>query len=200
MSDSTSPARGRKRSEQTRLAILTAAYELTAKVGYAELTIEGVAARAGAGKQTVYRWWPTKADVLLEALTLKADMRVSTSDQGSFERELRVFLQDSAALMSFPGVVPALRSLMSEAQRDPDFRQRFHDGFLAKRRAALMTLIERAAERGDHPAGMSAAFAADIVFGLIWYRILATDRLLGDDDITAIEDLLNHCFGRSEGA
>ncbi len=190
MSSTTAPARGRRRSEQTRLAILTAAYELTTEVGYPDLTIEGIAARAGAGKQTVYRWWLTKADVLLEALALKADLKVSTADQGSFETELDCFLHDSAALMAFPGVVPVLRSLMAEAQRDPDFRRRFHDGFLTKRRAALETIVERAAARGDKPDLLTATIVADVVFGLIWYRILATERLLDEDDIAAIHDLL----------
>jgi AcrR family transcriptional regulator len=59
---------GRKRSQESRLAILTAAFELTAELGYAGLTIEGIAARSGTGKQTIYRWWPSKADVLLDAL------------------------------------------------------------------------------------------------------------------------------------
>lgn len=190
MSSTTAPARGRRRSEQTRLAILTAAYELTNEVGYPDLTIEGIAARAGAGKQTVYRWWLTKADVLLEALALKADLKVSTADQGSFETELDCFLHDSAALMAFPGVVAVLRSLMAEAQRDPDFRRRFHDGFLTKRRAALETIVERAAARGDKPDLLTATIVADVVFGLIWYRILATERLLDEDDIAAIHDLL----------
>ncbi|MFI9778586.1 TetR/AcrR family transcriptional regulator [Streptomyces sp. NPDC051956] len=191
MTGATTPARGRKRSEQTRLAILTASYELTTEVGFPDLTIEGIAARAGAGKQTVYRWWPTKADVLLEALALKADLKVSTADQGSFDAELDAFLRDSAALMAFPGVVPVLRSLMAEAQRDADFRRRFQDGFLIKRRAALETIVDRAAARGDKPAHLTAAFTADLVFGLIWYRVLATEILLGQDDITAIRRLLN---------
>ncbi|MGW2380135.1 TetR/AcrR family transcriptional regulator [Streptomyces sp. NPDC001658] len=191
MTGATTPTRGRKRSEQTRLAILTAAYELTTEVGFPDLTIEGIAARAGAGKQTVYRWWPTKADVLLEALALKADLKVSIADQGSFDTELDTFLRDSAALMAFPGVVPVLRSLMAEAQRDADFRHRFQDGFLTKRRAALETVVERAAARGDKPVHLTAAFAADLVFGLIWYRVLATERLLDQDDITAVRRLLN---------
>jgi AcrR family transcriptional regulator len=199
MPDTTTPPRGRRRSEQTRLAILTAAYELTVEVGYAELTIEGIAARAGSGKQTVYRWWPTKADTLLEALALKADLEVSTADQGSFRKELRAFMKDSARLMAFPGVVSVLRSLMGEAQRDPDFRRRFQDGFLAKRRAVVETLVERASARGDKPAYLTTALAADVIFGLIWYRVLATDNLLTDCDITGIERLLTQP-GASDGA
>lgn len=191
MTSSRTSSRGRKRSEQTRLAILTAAYELTTEVGYQDLTIEGIAARAGAGKQTVYRWWSTKADVLLEALALKADLKVSVADQGSFAADLGVFLRDSAVLLEHPGVVPVLRSLMSEAQRDPDFRRRFQEGFLRKRRAAMETLVARASERGDKPGHLSADLSADLVFGLIWYRVLATEPVLTDHDVAAIQRLLS---------
>lgn len=190
MNDGEPQARGRRRSDHTRRAILAAAYELTVEVGYAELTIEGIAARAGAGKQTLYRWWPSKADVLLEALSSKADLTVSTADRGSFRDDLRGFLRDSADLLAVPGVVPVLRSLMAEAQRDEEFRRRFHDGFLFKRRSALRTLVDRAADRGDQPTEASADLVADLTFGLIWYRILATDRVLDDADLADLERLL----------
>ncbi|TDP97363.1 TetR/AcrR family transcriptional regulator [Labedaea rhizosphaerae] len=183
--------RGRKRSEQTRLAILTAAYELTTEVGYQDLTIEGIAARAGSGKQTVYRWWSTKADVLLEALALKADLSVTTADQGSFADDVGAFLRDSAVLLARPGVVAVLRSLMSEAQRDQDFRDRFQREFLHKRRGAIDVLVTRAARRGDKPAFLSADLCADLIFGLIWYRVLATEPKLTDQDIAALQRLLS---------
>ena len=70
---------GRPRSEASRQATLMAALELAAEIGYGRLTIEGIAARAGVGKQTIYRWWPSKADILLEAGAAKAGLRVPTS-------------------------------------------------------------------------------------------------------------------------
>ena len=183
-------ARGRKRSEQTRIAILTAAYELTSEVGYQDLTIEGIAARAGSGKQTVYRWWSTKADVLLEALALKADLSVTTADQGSFAADLGAFLRDSAVLLAHSSVVTVLRLLMSEAQRDQEFRERFQREFLHKRRGAIDILVSRAARRGDKPAHLSADLCADLIFGLIWYRVLATEPVITDQDIEALQRLL----------
>jgi AcrR family transcriptional regulator len=190
MTSLTRTASGRRRNEEARLAILTAAYELITEVGYQDLTIEGIAARAGSGKQTVYRWWPTKADILLEALALKADLKIATADQGSFAAELGTFLNDSATLMRFPGVVPVLRSVMAEAQRDSDFRSRFQEGFLNKRRAALETILDRAEARGDRPTHLTAELTADLVFGLIWYRVLATERLLEAADVAAVQHLL----------
>src|ERR671934_2916213 len=83
---------GRKRSEESRQAILAAAAELTSEVGFAGLTIEGIAARSGTGKQTIYRWWPSKADVLLEALAEKADLHIPIPDEGSYAADLHGFL------------------------------------------------------------------------------------------------------------
>lgn len=187
----TEPARrGPKRSEQSRLAILTAAFELTQEVGYRGLTIEGIATRAGVGKQTVYRWWPTKADVLLEAGALKADLRVSTADHGSYRNDLEHFLRDSFTLAAFPGLVGLLRSLMAEAQLDPDFASRFRDGFLNRRRSALAEVLDRARERGDAPDKLPADLLADVVFGVIWYRLLATERPLDAGDVTPLLELL----------
>ncbi|MDF0529064.1 TetR/AcrR family transcriptional regulator [Tsukamurella sp. 8F] len=191
MTDSPTETRGRKRSEQTRLAILAAAYELTRDVGYQALTIEGIAARAGSGKQTVYRWWPSKVDVLLEALTLEADLTVSVADHGSLRADIEAFLRDSAELLVRPGVAEVLRSLMSEAQQDPDFRLRFQEGFLCKRRAAFESLTTRAAERGDWPTHLDGAFAADLVFGLIWYRVLAAEPEITEQDIATFQRLLS---------
>ena len=181
---------GRKRSEQSRLAILTAAYELVGEIGYARLTIEGIAARAGTGKQTIYRWWPSKADVVLDALATKADLHIPIPDEGSYAADLREFLLASFALGSQATLIGILRALMAEAQIDPEFWQRFRDGFLQRRRDALGVITGRAQARGDLPPGLSPGTVADIVFGVIWYRVLATRELpdsgLASELVTAL--------------
>ncbi|PUB21570.1 TetR family transcriptional regulator [Promicromonospora sp. AC04] len=182
--------RGRKRSEEGRIAILTAAYEQVAEVGYHALTIEGIAARAGSSKRTVYRWWSHKADVLLEALSVKAELRISTTDHGSWAADLSAFLRDSYELGRVPGVAPVLRALMAEAQIDPGFGQRFREGFLARRRAALATLTDRAARRGDLPP-IDPGLIADLVFGTIWYWLLARDEIPADAPTDALTALLS---------
>jgi AcrR family transcriptional regulator len=170
---------GRRRSEQSRLAILTAAYELVGDIGYARLTIEGIAARAGTGKQTIYRWWPSKADVVLDALATKADLYVPIPDEGSYAADLRAFLLASFALGNQYQLIGILRALMAQAQVDPEFWQRFRDTFLQRRRDALAVITGRAQARGDLPPTASPGTVADIVFGAIWYRILATREPLG---------------------
>jgi AcrR family transcriptional regulator len=181
--------RGRRRSETSRAAILAAAVELVGEVGYAGLTIEGIAARSGAGKQTIYRWWPSKADVLLDALATKADVHVPVPDEGSYAADLRAFLVASLKLGRDRRVADVLRALMTHAQLDQDFRVRFRRSFLQRRRDALGVILERAQVRGELPPGASPGTVADIVFGVIWYRTLATREPLDDhlaDELVAI--------------
>src|SRR3984957_20867579 len=100
---------GRKRSEESRLAILAAAWDLVGEAGFGALTIEGIAARSGTGKQTVYRWWPSKADVLLEALASRADLDIPGTDQGSYAADLLAFLTASLRMGRDPRGSASLR-------------------------------------------------------------------------------------------
>jgi AcrR family transcriptional regulator len=183
---------GRPRSQSSREAILTAALELVAEIGYAGLTIDGIANRAGVGKQTIYRWWPSKADVLLEAGAALADVRVPLQDRGSYESDLRAFLKASYRIVNQPQMADLLRALMAEAQINPDFGDRFRSAFLERRREALAVITDRARGRGDLPIRPGPGTVADIIFGTIWYRVLATrqpfDARLVDDLITVLAE------------
>jgi AcrR family transcriptional regulator len=187
--DGTGPVRrrtGRPRSQDSRDAILLAATEIVVEQGYAAASIEKIAQRAGVGKQTIYRGWPSKGDVLLEALARKADLYIPVPDEGSWAADLRSLLDDSFALARrAPQIEGLLRALMVEAQLDPVFGERFRTEFLQRRRAVVATLVERAAQRGDLPPAVTAELAADVIYGVIWYRLLAVpgpfdDRLAGD--------------------
>ncbi len=181
---------GRPRSEAARRAILVAALELVAETGYGGLTIEGIAARAGVGKQTIYRWWPSRADVLLEAGAAKADLLVPVADQGSYAADLRVFLGASYRLANHPQLAELLRALMAEAQIDAAFAGRFRVGFLERRRDALAIITDRARQRGDLPDRPAPGTVADIVFGTLWYRILVTHQPLDPQLVNDLVEVL----------
>jgi len=183
------PRRGRRRSEDSRQAILTAATEILRDSGYAGLSIEQIAQRSGTSKQTIYRWWPSKADVVMEALAAKADLRVQLPDLGSLAADLRAVLQSSFSLARAPEVSDLLRVLMAEAQLDPAFAERFRSDFLVRRRRALAHVLARAGARGELAAGLSVDTASDVVFGVLWYRILAIPGPLDDaltDELVAL--------------
>src|SRR6202035_3257197 len=137
-----------------------AALELAADVGYGRLTIEGIAARAGVGKQTIYRWWPSKADVLLEAGAAKGGPYLPVTHHWSYRGDLRAFLEASYALGNLPQLADVLRALMAEAQLDREFGERFRVSFLQRRRDALGVITSRARERGDLPCRPDPAIVA----------------------------------------
>jgi AcrR family transcriptional regulator len=191
--DPQAPRRGRRRSEESRAAILAAALDLVTEAGFAALTVEGIAARAGTGKQTIYRWWPTKADVLAEALASRAALDVTVADHGSYAADLRAFLTDTFRLGREAWIAETLRALMAQAQLDPAFGERFRASFTGARRDALHAVVDRAAARGDlPPRPASPGTVPDLVFGVLWYRILVTHGPLDD---ALVEDLVGVLAG-----
>ena len=109
-----------RRSERARTAILTAALDEVAEVGYAKLCIEGIAARAGVGKQTIYRWWPSKGAVVFDAvLGLGRAAESSLPDTGDLEADLKSALRATVAELNDPRVAPALRALRTAITHDP---------------------------------------------------------------------------------
>ncbi len=141
--------------------------------GYKRLTIEGIAARAGVGKQTIYRWWPSKAALVMEAYISAADERVPPPDTGSLQGDLEailipVFAQNAAYDQ---GTAMANKGMMAEAQLD----RAFHATYLALHRAwwePLREALERGKARGEIRADADTAALIDMMLGASWYRVL----------------------------
>jgi len=163
--------RGRPRSETARKAVLRAALRLVAAHGYRALTIEGIAAAAGVGKQTIYRWWPSKAAVVLTALAEYADADIPVPDSGDGCDNLARFLGATFAAMR-AGYAPILRALMAEAQFDATFAVEFRERLIDRRRAAMRMLLARAQARGELAAAADLEVLLDFAFGAMWYRLL----------------------------
>ena len=158
----------RPRSESARAAVLGAVTALVAEDGYGRLSMEAIARRAGVSKQTVYRWWPTKAAVVLEALNEGAQVIApADGDAREFLRRTVRGAHRNRALLA---------GLMAEAQLDDAFARSFRDDFLARRRAVLRELLEPDPE---------AEQLAELVFARLWYRLLARsgplDRRFADE-------------------
>src|SRR5687768_7729574 len=111
-----------RRSERSRRAIYEAALGLVGEIGYPKTTVEGIAARAGVGKQTIYRWWPSKAAVLLEAFLDMADQAAEAAgpggyeipDTGDLEADLRTVLRATVDEMNTPVYDAPARALAAE--------------------------------------------------------------------------------------
>jgi AcrR family transcriptional regulator len=138
---------GRRRSEKSHEAILKAALTLLNEKGYGAVTIEGIAAQAGVGKQTIYRWWPSKAAVILEAFTTCAESRVAVPNHGDLQTDLANFLETVFETI-MRETAPILRALMSEALLDSEFAVALRDIFIARRRQVLLEILQRGVARG----------------------------------------------------
>lgn len=178
---------GRPRSEQTRRAILAASIAELQERGYAALTIEGIAARAGAGKQTIYRWWASKADVVLDAMLDVAETRIVVPDEGSLNADLSAFL---VATFRERGQRPVLVGLMAQALLDPAFATAFRDRFLFARRDALRGVLRRAVQRGEIDNAVDLELVIDVVYGVLWYRLLLDHAPLSEEAARELASLL----------
>lgn len=166
-----SAARGRPRSPQTEKHLLSAAYEQLEKQGYAAFSMEAVARRAGASKATLYRRWASSAELLLDALASQTAATIPLPNTGKLESDLKQLLLASFKRLN-TRTAELLRSLMAEAQVDESFKTKFRDTFIFSRRAGMRSLLEAAVNRGELPTDLDREFIIDILYGVIWYRLL----------------------------
>ena len=165
------PSRGRPRSEHSHEAILSAVLALLEKEGYQGITIEGVAREAGVGKQTIYRWWRCRAELVLEAYANHAASKVPVPDKGSLQADLEIFL--STAFHRLTNVTGSImRGLMADAVLDPEFGNILRDVFLMRRRHALKEILEKGVARGELRFDVDTEVMIDLLSGPMWYRLL----------------------------
>ena len=168
----TPPKRGRPRSGRTEKAILRAASELVASSGLADMTIEGVADRAGVGKASIYRRWPSKGALAFDAVVDTILSTQPTPDTGSFEGDLlqvaRTWIGGARGRRGGRTVA----GLIAEVQSDPDLAAAWRERFVSRIRRERRPIVERAIERGEIPAGSDPEVIMDLFYGPLYHRYL----------------------------
>ena len=158
------------RVERSRRLILSAALEVMAEVGYGGLTVEGVAARAGVGKSTIYRHWCGKLELVEDAVrTLRAPLAVPA--QGSVRERVTGLLADLAENMADSTWSACLPAIIDAAERDPEVLD-IHRRVARERRQVLVDLLERGVEAGELAASTDAGLLAECLIGPIIVRRL----------------------------
>ncbi|MDF0530064.1 TetR/AcrR family transcriptional regulator [Tsukamurella sp. 8F] len=180
---------GRPRSDEVRRTILAAATALVIEGGYGAATMQAIARRAGASKQTVYRWWPSPGAIVLEALVDGAAVIAPPEESGDLEHDMPAFVRRT--VLGVRGkVARLLAAVMAEAQRDPVFASTLREGFLAHRRNMLAAMLAAARDRGEIRGDVDVALVSEVVFGTLWYRLLAAsgpiDESFADDMIGVV--------------
>ena len=163
-----------RRNEQARLAVLHAADDLLAERGFAGLTIEGIAARAGVAKQTIYRWWPSKVEVLLDTLIEDSQQELIVPDTGSAITDARQYLRRLAAFITDDPAGKVLLALIGEAQHDAAMASVFHTLYLDPRRRSERAMLARGVASGELPPDLDLDRALDALLGPVFYRALVT--------------------------
>lgn len=185
--------RGPRRREASRRAILTAAFALVGEIGYAGLTIEGIAARAGVGKQTIYRWWPSKGAVLFDAflaLSEDADGDPALPDTGDLEADLKLVLRATVAELVDPRFDRPMRALTAAMLDDPALAAQYEQRLEAPMTAIKRARLARARDVGQLPADVDLDLAVDLLWSPLQARWLAHGELTPEFADAVVETAL----------
>jgi AcrR family transcriptional regulator len=163
-----------RRNEQARIAVLHAADDLLAERGFTGVTIEGIAARAGVAKQTIYRWWPSKVEVLLDTLIEDSQESLALPETGSAIEDARQYLRRLAAFITGDPAGQVLLALIGEAQHDRAMAAAFHARYLDPRRRLEQAMLARGVASGELPPDLDIDQALDALAGPVFYRALVT--------------------------
>ena len=164
-----------RRSERARQAIIEAAMDLCREQGLARTTIEEIAKRAGVGKQTIYRWWPSKAAVVEDGVNEMAGTATDFPDTGDLLADLRTQMLGVASILASPRFAPYL-SLIGAAQDDPELARTFLDGLVKPRVGAARDRLRLAQERGQLRADADLDDVVELLYGPLYYRALLRTR------------------------
>jgi AcrR family transcriptional regulator len=179
--------RGRPRSVKAENAVLEAAAELLLDQGLAAVSMDAIAARAGVSKATIYRWWPTKETLALDALFHDWE-GVPAVDTGSLRGDLLKLLRPWVRLAAARPYGRVIAALLTEAQTDLAFASEYRARFVKPRRDQGRTIFRRAIERGELPAGTKIEVALDLLYGPIYHRLLHGHAPLNDRFVRDVID------------
>lgn len=184
---------GRPRSEKARQAILESTLNLLRDAGFANFSVEAVASHANVGKATVYRWWPNKAALIVDAFSASADEELRYPDTGSVVRDMKTQMGHLVEIfLSARGKIVA--NLIGAGQADSELTRAFRDRFLSPRREEAYATLRRGIERGELPRDANLDLVLDSLYGPIYMRFLIGHRELSRDFSDQLCESVMRCY------
>jgi AcrR family transcriptional regulator len=177
----------RRRGETLERAIYDAVFDQLQAVGYVGLTMEGVAAGAHTGKAALYRRWPRKEDLVVDALEHALPSPADLPDHGDVRDNLLDLLRRMAAMLNSPTGC-ALQCLMAEIDRDHPFARLLHQRVKEPRKQMFLTLLRRGADRGQVRPEAASPLVAEVGPALVMQRFLAEGPPVPDDYVVSVVD------------
>lgn len=176
---------GRPRSEAARRAILRSTLRLLRSAGFHELSIEAIAAEANVGKATVYRWWPNKGALVVDAFSSSVRKRLLYPDTGSVYTDMSLQMSHLVELFrSKRGQIAA--ALIGGGQSDPELIEAFRERFVRPRRLEAYATLRRGIQRGELPNDIDLDVILDALYGAIYMRFLVWKKGLDEKFIREI--------------
>jgi AcrR family transcriptional regulator len=187
MTQDRKPPNPARRNERSRQAILSTTADLLGRVGYTKLTVETIAARAGVGKQTIYRWWPDKGALILEAYLalVGAEEDLTLPDSGDLEADLRLVLGSLVDSLADPVFERRYRALLTAIQDDPKLAAALLDRLLKPWLEATRQRL-RAAQRAGQICDVDLEVAAEMLYGPVYYRWLLRTGPISREYVDAV--------------
>jgi len=169
---------GRPRSPRAERAILEATRDLLAEGGVGRLTVEGVAARAGVAKTTIYRRYRSKYELALAVLIDMVEQMGAVPDLGDTRRELEAFVDGAIRILAGTLMGRVMQGLVSDLAADPHLAAAFRAGAVAQRQRELGEILDRGILRGDLRPDADGELAYELLFGPVYYRLMLSGRPL----------------------
>lgn len=183
------PRPGRPRSETVRRAILRSAGELLVEHDLSSISMDAVADHARASKATIYRWWPSKELLALDALLREwAPARPGAPDTGTLTGDLNALVGPWARQLAERPYARLIAALITKAQNDAEFGEQYHARFVEPRRNQARAIFARAIARGEIPPETDVEVAVDVLYGPIYHRILHGHAKVTDRFTRAVVD------------
>jgi AcrR family transcriptional regulator len=185
---------GRPRDPGYDKVILDATLEILNDKGYAGLTIDGVAARTGVGRPTIYRRWPSKPALVIAALTQAPSLSL-TPDTGALRDDLLAFQRDQVEMMDRPGSRRITAGLVADLVADPELAETYLGDYVGLRQTSVREALERGIDRGELRGDADLSLIYDLLIGPLFLRSVVRGELLGPDMAERIVDLVLTAFG-----
>ncbi|RJL30466.1 TetR/AcrR family transcriptional regulator [Bailinhaonella thermotolerans] len=185
-----------RRSERSRRAILAAARELVSEVGYAKVSIEAIAARAGVGKQTIYRWWPSRGAVIFDSFLALSEGAegMALPDTGDLAADLKLVMRATAAEFADPAFEAPIRALNAEIINDPELARQYHEKLAAPVDEAKRERLRSAQRAGQLPPDIDLDLFLEFLYGPFYQRWLTRGGPLTPEYADSLVDLTLRAF------
>lgn len=171
---------GRPRSEKARKAVLRSTLALLKQVGFNELRMESVAARAGVGKATIYRWWPNKAELVIAAFVSTVEQELRFASTGPVLESIHQQMRRWAVIYRGPlGQIVA--TVVGAGQSQPEILRAFRSHWVEPRRIEARKLLRQAIDRGEIRADLDPDTVFDLLYGPLYLRFLLKHAPLDED-------------------